>query len=281
MITSVANRVKALVSYGGWGRDLHLLTCPWAAKNVDLNSVKIENLPRTVSSEYWGKRRIWDRWFVEANEGNNIPVHVGQRDKTVDFIKTLPEGLNVLDLCCGTGKVSFSILDLPNVSRLTSVDISAQALEIARQHLQEHPNFQKVQIIHGNLYDSLETLSPMDCIVCLDALHHLPDIKSALVMIHQKLEDEGIFIGNFLSAQMAAKHVIEKRGFLQFCWEFSRAKSLKLMRYFKPIWGEIGRRGYVRMVLLNEQTVKDLLESLFTIKRFEKDDYFWFVAQKK
>lgn len=249
---------------------------------IDINKLSVEGLPSTVSTEYWGQRRVWDRWDVERSEGKNIPVHTRQREMTVSAIRQyVPENSVVVDACCGTGKISYDILGLDNVSQLISFDINGTAAETTKNALKSHSRSERSTVLNGNVYDVLSGLSDVGCVVCLDALHHLPDIKLALTSIHDSLAAGGIFIGNFLAAENVNKHVGEKRGTLNHYYLNYRAEVLRRLKFIPGLWSFIGRKGYVRMILLKQQQVKDLLESLFTIKEFKTDDYHWFVAQKK
>src|SRR5437899_5637940 len=90
----------------------------------------------------------------------------------------IPEGLRVLDLGCGTGRLLAEL----NPSKGVGVDISRIMVEVARTL---HPNLEfQVGDIEDN--DFISSLSgPFDVIVLSDTLGSLDDCQTAISNLHR------------------------------------------------------------------------------------------------
>jgi len=239
-------------------------------------------LPPTVSSGYWANRRAWDRWSIEdAGDFFSAHVHVNQREMTADRIRKMQDGIVVADLCCGTGKISYSILGLPNVSRLFSIEINPRSADIAREKIASHPEHEKSTIVVGDVYSEISNLPPLDCVVCLDALHHLPNIQMAIQLVHDKLKSGGLFIGNFVSSEQMKLIAVERNIEAKHWYLSFMTKLFGALRFFSPLWDYIGSKGCLRSRLYNEQEARDVIGSMFSITDFKSDNYHWFAAEKK
>lgn len=238
--------------------------------------------PKSVAI-YWKKTRIWDRWNVEIKETRNKNIHICQRELSVDRLKKFEKSdIRVLDLCCGTGKVTYDLLNLPNVTEVVAVDINCNALNILKSKLGNHPNISKLTVIEGDVMQkkTLADYGEFDAIICLDALHHLWNLPFALKIIYEKLSFEGLFIGNCLAKERAVDHVGAKCGKFRFYCNYLRAKVFIVFSFFKILWELSGRKGYVRIGLLKQKELVDLLEKRFTILEILSNHYHWFAVKK-
>lgn len=239
-------------------------------------------LPETLA-EYWEHRRIWDRWDVEMHERANEHVHVEQRELSVQTVRNLnASDLRILDLCCGTGKVTDNLLNLENVKEVVALDISQKALDILQDRLGRTPGFYKLKIVRANAMNpaTLVELGSFDVIICLDAIHHLSDLQLALKLIYERLAGGGIFIGNCLARERVAQHVKRKRGILQFYFRNIRATVFRLLSWNEPLWNYAGYNGYL-MSLLTLEELKVRLEELFIIRKLVSNDYHWFTVSRR
>lgn len=70
-------------------------------------------------------------------------------------LEKIEDGECVLDLCTGTGCIGISIASRRRLYRLTLVDISAKALDVARANVRRHLPDAEVEIVEGDLYAPL------------------------------------------------------------------------------------------------------------------------------
>jgi 2-polyprenyl-3-methyl-5-hydroxy-6-metoxy-1,4-benzoquinol methylase len=240
-------------------------------------------LPESVCC-YWRDSRIWDRWSVEKAGMPRSEVHIGQRELTVDEIRLLPlNSLRVLDLCCGTGRVTFDLVSLENVAEVVAVDISSKALDILRGRIKYHPKGEKLSIIETDVMseEEMKKLGAFDVVVCLDALHHLSNPKRALKTIAQDLLlPNGLLIGNSLAKESAIHHVSAKHGRVRAYFLFARSRFFRAAHVLHPLWEYSGRQGFVRLYPFSWEELSQELSDRFRITKQKNGDYHWFVARR-
>ena len=100
------------------------------------------------------------------------------------------EGVSVLDLGCGTGKLTARILEAGHP--VTAVDFSGQMLQAAAHNA---PGATFVQGALAKVPDLLAGQT-FDCIIAVYALHHLPDAEkyALLTALREHLNPEGVIV---------------------------------------------------------------------------------------
>ena len=100
------------------------------------------------------------------------------------------EGVSVLDLGCGTGKLTARILEAGHP--VTAVDFSGQMLQAAAH------NAPGATFVQGELAQVPDLLAgqTFDCIIVVYALHHLPDAEkyALLTALREHLNPEGVIV---------------------------------------------------------------------------------------
>ena len=100
------------------------------------------------------------------------------------------EGVSVLDLGCGTGKLTARMLEAGHP--VTAVDFSAQMLQAAAH------NAPGATFVQGELAQVPDLLAgqTFDCIIAVYALHHLPDAEKYALLTDLKahLNPEGVIV---------------------------------------------------------------------------------------
>lgn len=100
------------------------------------------------------------------------------------------EGVSVLDLGCGTGKLTARILEAGHP--VTAVDFSGQMLQAAAH------NAPGATFVQGELTQVPDLLAgqTFDCIIAVYALHHLPDAEkyALLTALREHLKPEGVIV---------------------------------------------------------------------------------------
>ncbi|GAB3888410.1 class I SAM-dependent methyltransferase [Kibdelosporangium lantanae] len=144
--------------------------------------------------DYWA-RRFWDRDSAEAHP--NLGDHfLAQKSLLADLIGEFGAGAtDVLEFCCGTGELTRITAGLPSVRTITAVDISAQALEHARERV-DHDG---LRLIEGDFWAD-NGLAPTELVLCVDAIHHLGDMPDVLRRLRSFVRPGGVLVGNIWTA---------------------------------------------------------------------------------
>ena len=100
------------------------------------------------------------------------------------------EGVSVLDLGCGTGRLTARMLDAGHP--VTAVDFSENMLEAARK------NAPAARFLQAELMEVPQMLgeSKFDCILAVYSIHHLPDQEkyALLTALKAHLNPEGVIV---------------------------------------------------------------------------------------
>ena len=96
------------------------------------------------------------------------------------------EGMDVLDVACGTG-VMFPYYLQRGVTSVTGIDISPEMAKIAAGKYQEEP---KIQVICGDVEDT-EFDRKFDVIVVYNAFPHFPDPRRLIKTLAELLKEDG------------------------------------------------------------------------------------------
>ena len=93
----------------------------------------------------------------------------------------------ILDLCSGSGNISISLTKSVSNCRMLAVDISMDAIEIARENAKLHGVGERIEFYHGDMFSALNGIKPemLDMIISnppyipLNLLEDLsPEVKS-------------------------------------------------------------------------------------------------------
>lgn len=103
-----------------------------------------------------------------AKRRNSIGAAVGDDDRAESRAESLPprrSPVDILDLCTGSGCIVVAAaVNLPD-ARLTAVDISPAALEVARENAARRGVSERIQFIEGDLLAPITTGARFDFIV--------------------------------------------------------------------------------------------------------------------
>lgn len=121
----------------------------------------LENRGRRIPLQYLTERQEFMGLSFRVNEDVLIPR---QDTETLveEALKTLEAGMEVLDLCTGSGCILISLLALcPGIEGL-GTDISTEALAVARQNARDH--HVKAEFRKSDMFSRIKTRA-FDCIV--------------------------------------------------------------------------------------------------------------------
>jgi len=135
------------------------------------------------------KNHWYDGWFYDKIIAPNQDRMFGE---IKNFIKP---NSTIIDIGCGTGRFSFSIVD--NVNRVIGVDLSSKNITTANQILQKKPN-NKISFLHTNLANLISKNHHFDYAVMTYVIHEVnPDERLVLLNEMAHIADK-IIIGDYL-----------------------------------------------------------------------------------
>ena len=106
----------------------------------------------------------------------------------------MPErnAVQILDAGCGTGVGTEYLVHLNPEASVVGVDLSAGALDIARQRCQRSGGAERVTFHHLSLFDIDQLDGEFALINCVGVLHHTPDPIRGIQALAKKLKPGGI-----------------------------------------------------------------------------------------
>lgn len=135
------------------------------------------------------KNHWYDGWFYDK-------IIAPNQDRMFREIKNLIEpNTKILDVGCGTGRFSFSIVD--KVNKIVGIDLSSKNITTANQTLQRNPN-NKISFLHTNLSILISQNFHYDYAVMTYVIHEVnPEDRIKLLDEMSQIADK-IIIGDYL-----------------------------------------------------------------------------------
>ncbi|MBQ3017926.1 MAG: class I SAM-dependent methyltransferase [Clostridia bacterium] len=157
----------------------------------------------------------------------------------------------VLDLACGTGKLTFLLRDLGY--DMTGVDSSEAMLSLARDYAENH-DISDVLFLCQDMR-SFELYGTVDaCVSTLDSINYLTklkDVESCFKLVHNYLIPDGVFIFDlntpyrFNEVYGTRDYVLENESAL-LAWQNDYNKKTKLCKFYLSIFEENKNGTYSR-----------------------------------
>ena len=121
-------------------------------------------------------------------ESHIIPLVPGLTGK-------LAKGISVLDVGCGSGRIMNRLAKLYPKSCFVGIDLSAEAVETARNAASEQ-SLQNIKFIQSDLsnFDRTSETETYDLITTFDAIHDQSRPKNVLRGIYRSLKPDGVYL---------------------------------------------------------------------------------------
>ena len=154
----------------------HILKC----KPLDLliNKPVLTSSQETQLQEYKLRRQqgeplqyiigSWDFYGLTFKLNPSVLVPRPETEMLVEAAITLGKEKDfktILDLGTGSGNIAITLAKFLSQVTITSVDISSDALEVARQNAKTHGVSGRVDFVQGNMIEFLNTASAVDLII--------------------------------------------------------------------------------------------------------------------
>jgi ubiquinone/menaquinone biosynthesis C-methylase UbiE len=237
------------------------------------------------SPEYW-QRTTWDRYTqLEVVPPPIRDEFLTQERLVVSAVEQFggPNNgkLHMLDLACGTGKITESILKRCG-ERIcpTLVDFNPHTLAIAKARLSGFPMAHFVELdsyVVGATFPQ-----KFDVVICTDFLHHSSNLHLLCDEISKALKPGGLLIANTFVESSYAHWDRLKYGTLKSIFRRSIA-WLAMKAYSKSpaiVSNWIRVFGLARIAPLSPTEIMALLSSRFEIIDSKCGYYFWFCARR-
>jgi SAM-dependent methyltransferase len=228
------------------------------------NSV-IRNIPPDGRA-YWSAR-FWDR---DTHEQHPVlgEAFLRQKNTVADLIsRYAADTPRVLEFACGTGEFTRLAAERTRARQITAVDISAQGLRRARERVQ-HDNLELVQ---GDFWADLG-VGTSDVVMCLDAIHHLGDVRQVLTRLRSFVAPGGVLIGNLWTADNF--HQFQRLRYGRVAHLRRTAGFLGTALMIRGTGGRM-RTGAYRTQLLHSSTATSILRDVFDdVLEVRVEDYF-------
>jgi len=134
------------------------------------------------ASAYDGFAQIFDRYWAEQFANDVRPALQNE------FLPHVPPHGRVLDLCCGSGRLSYWLTGCG--FRVTGVDASQEMIRIARRNA-PRTEFEIADIREFRRPGSFDA-----AVSVFDSLNHLPtstDLRNVFENVHESLTPDGVF----------------------------------------------------------------------------------------
>lgn len=168
--------------------------------------------PCRYGKNYWAAR-FWDR---DAAERHPVlaDAFLSQKDIIAGYLaRYAGQARTSTELACGTGEFTRLTAENTGVTEMVALDISEHALAKAAGRV-SHDN---VRFIQGDFWAD-HGLPQTDLVVCVDAIHHLGDIRDVLRRLRSFVKPGGIFIGNVFTADNFHEFERLRYGALEHTW---------------------------------------------------------------
>ena len=157
----------------------------------------------------------------------------------------------VLDLACGTGKMTFLLRD--RGYDMTGVDISEDMLSVARDICYDK-GIDDVLLLCQSMQD-FELYGTVDaCVCCLDSLNYLTrlsDLKKCLALVHNYLIPDGVFIFD-INTPYRFENIYAQNAYILECedallaWQNDYNKKSHLCKFYLSLFEENDDGSYTR-----------------------------------
>lgn len=203
---------------------------------------------------YWAKR-YWDR---DAAEKHRLLADsfLQQKETVTKFLQHHGRHAEcVLEFACGTGEFTRLTAESTPAKKIVAMDISAQGLEIARRRVQHND----LELVLGDFWQD-NKVGTADLVICIDAIHHLGDVRSVLQRMRTFVARGGTVIGNVWIADHFHEFQRSRYGTIRHLARtslfFVSAAMIRLSR------GRL-RTGSYRTQLIRSEEVEKILRDVF------------------
>lgn len=156
----------------------------------------------------------YPRFHQVMSEDSSQTVIAGLEEYILPLVKhleaNLARGISVLDIGCGRGRALLYLAERYPNSQFTGYDLSAEALETARQQA-EKKGLENIQFVSRDLtdFDQYAETNRFDLVTAFDAIHDQAAPQNVLDGIYQTLKPGGTFLMQDIRASSNLENNLE------------------------------------------------------------------------
>ncbi len=194
-------------------------------------------------------KKKWDKWSVTLDGKGYRNEFLRKAQKSVISLLDFKEGMNILDIGCGTGYALRRAAELNNYNGLFyGVDLSSKMIEKAEDNFKDHNNFHFVQ---SNAESIPLDDNFFDIIICTNSFHHYLNPGKALKEMHRLLKSGGkLYILDPAADNLFLKFFDKVAGLL----EPSHVKIYST-KEFKELFSAAGLSYYKTVAIKSQQKI--------------------------
>jgi 2-polyprenyl-3-methyl-5-hydroxy-6-metoxy-1,4-benzoquinol methylase len=204
---------------------------------------------------------------LSSLESHILPLVAGLTDR-------LEQGIHVLDLGCGRGRILHRLATLYPKSRFTGIDLSEEAIAYARAQAMDLDN---VEYIVRDLSDFHETADTevFDFIATFDAVHDQAKPLNVLKGIHRALKADGVYLMQDISGTSHVhKDIAHPIGTLLYTISCMHCMTVSLAQGGEGLgamWGEEKTREYLQRAgfrsVKTNRLAHDIQNNWYTVRK--------------
>lgn len=111
-------------------------------------------------SEFMGLKFFVDKRVLIPRQETEVLV-----EETINIGRTFEGNINILDIGVGSGNIAVSLTKFIDKASVTGIDVSADALVVARLNVDRYALNDKVKLHHQNIFDEIKLDTKFDIIV--------------------------------------------------------------------------------------------------------------------
>lgn len=138
------------------------------------------------------KKELHELWVKTYYSGRNLKFYEDAFLKILDIIKAKQE-TKFLDAGCGNGAHSVRLAQ-KGFNNITSIDFSLEALNLAKNNINENGFEPQISLMKENLLSLSFQNATFGNILCWGVLMHIPDIETSLFELSRVLKRDGYLI---------------------------------------------------------------------------------------
>ncbi len=227
--------------------------------------VPYEKFPRfhTVMAEDSGQS------VLSSLESHVLPLIPGLTDR-------LAQGIRVLDVGCGSGRILNRLAELYPKSRFVGLDLSGEAIETARQEASKK-GLRNVEFFMRDLSDFSETAEreAFHFITTFDAVHDQAKPQHVLQGIHGALKSDGVYLmQDIRGSSYVHKNIGHPLGPFLYSLSTMHCMTVSLAQGGEGLgamWGEEKTREYLEKVgfrsIETHQLAHDIQNNWYVVRK--------------
>jgi 2-polyprenyl-3-methyl-5-hydroxy-6-metoxy-1,4-benzoquinol methylase len=195
---------------------------------------------------------------MSALDSHIVPLVPGLAER-------LERGITMLDLGCGRGRIIHRLATLYPKSRFVGVDLSAEAIDYAKQQAKGLANVEyRVQDLSD--FDSTAEPEAYDFVTTFDAIHDQAKPLNVLRGIHRTLRKDGVYLMQDISGtshvHKDCEHPIGTLLYTISCMHCMTVSLAQGGEGLGAMWGEEKTREYLARAGFRDVTKKNLAHDI-------------------